>query len=262
MATRLLDHIDGDAEAVGALRSLRVVGFGASATPTDLLRRIHRTLDVDLTQGYGMTELAGNAVFLDAESHRRGLAGDERVFRAAGQPGAGVELRTLTPDGAVTPVGVAGEIVVRAPQVMQGYWNDPAATALALRDGWLHTGDIGYLDDAGLLHITDRLKDVIVTGGENVSSLRVEEVLMRSPQVAAAAVVGRPHPTWGESVVGVVVPARGGTIDVDALLTHARSELAGYQVPKEIVVVDALPTNSSGKVLKQDLRARLADEPA
>lgn len=262
MATRLLDRIDGDAEAVRALRHLRVVGFGASATPTELLRRVRGTLGVDLTQGYGMTELAGNAVFLDAESHRAGLARDERLLRAAGRPGAGVEIRTVAPDGATTSAGVPGEIVVRAAQVMQGYWNDPEATRLALRDGWLHTGDIGSLDDTGLLHITDRLKDVIVTGGENVSSLRVEDVLMRSPQVAAAAVVGRPHPTWGESVVGVVVPASAEPIDVEALLAHARSELAGYQVPKEIVVVDALPTNSSGKVLKQELRARLAADDA
>lgn len=262
MATRLLDRIHGDADAVRALCHLRVVGFGASATPTDLLRRMREALGVDLTQGYGMTELAGNAVFLDAESHRMGLADDEQALRAAGRPGAGVEIRTVGPDGTSTRAGVPGEIVVRAAQVMQGYWNDPGATRLALRDGWLHTGDIGYLDDTGMLFITDRLKDVIVTGGENVSSLRVEDVLMRSPQVAAVAVVGRPHPSWGESVVGFVVPASAEPFDVDALLTHARSELAGYQVPKEIFVVDALPMNSSGKVLKQELRARLAADDA
>ena len=147
-----------------------------------LMRRAVDTLGVELAQGYGMTELSGNAVFLDPETHRRGLAGEEHLLRAAGRPAPGVEVRVADADDRSLPTGEVGEILVRAPQVMAGYLDDPDATAAALRGGWLHTGDVGRFDDEGLLYVVDRSKDIIITGGENVSSREVEDVLLDRPR--------------------------------------------------------------------------------
>ena len=167
-----------------------------------------------------MTELSGNAVFLDPETHRRGLAGEEHLLRAAGRPAPGVEVRVADADDHTLPTGEVGEILVRAPQVMAGYLDDPAATAAALRGGWLHTGDVGRFDDEGLLYVVDRSKDIIITGGENVSSREVEDVLLTAPGVSRVAVVGVPDPTWGENVCAVVVPTADGSFDPDAARRH------------------------------------------
>jgi len=144
---------------------------------------------------------------------------------------------------------------------MAGYWDDPVGTAAALRDGWLRTGDVGRLDPDGLLFVVDRRKDVIITGGENVSSSELEHVLLTAPGVAAVAVVGVPDPRWGENVCAVVVPVAGTPLDVDALVATARAHLAGFKAPRHVVVVDELPVNAAGKVVKAELRAWLAREP-
>jgi acyl-CoA synthetase (AMP-forming)/AMP-acid ligase II len=225
------------------------------------MRRVVDVLGVELTQGYGMTELSGNAVFLDPAAHRRGLAGEEQLLRAAGRPAPGVELRIADADDRALPDGEVGEILVRAPQVMAGYWDDPDATAAALRGGWLHTGDVGLVDDEGLLHVVDRSKDVIITGGENVSSREVEDVLHAAPGVARVAVVGVPDPTWGENVCAVVVTTADGRFDPDSLVATARAHLAGFKVPRHVVVVGELPVNTAGKVVKAELRAWLAEDP-
>jgi acyl-CoA synthetase (AMP-forming)/AMP-acid ligase II len=220
---------------------------------------------VGFAQGYGMTELSGNAVFLSPEHHRRGLAGEERFLTAAGWPGPGVEVRIVDEAGAAVAAGTPGEVTVRAEQVCAGYWGEPEATAALVRDGWLHTGDVGTVADDGLLTIVDRAKDVIVSGGENVASREVEDVLGAHPAVAQVAVVGIPDDRWGEAVCAAVV--RRGADDVDEvaltaeLLAHASAGLARYKVPKRIVFVDTLPTNASGKVRKTDLRRRLASGP-
>jgi acyl-CoA synthetase (AMP-forming)/AMP-acid ligase II len=172
-----------------------------------------------------------------------------------------VELRIADDDDRPLPPGQAGEILVRAPQVMSGYWDDPAATAAALRSGWLHTGDVGRIDDEGLLHVVDRSKDVIITGGENVSSREVEDALHDAPGVGQVAVVGVPDPTWGENVCAVVVARPGQELDADALVASVRGRLAGFKVPRHVVVVDELPVNAAGKVVKADLRAWLAAAP-
>jgi len=199
-----------------------------------------------------MTELSGNAVFLGADEHRRAAAGDERLLRAAGRPAPGVEVALATG---------TGEILVRAPQVMAGYWSDPQATAVAIdTDGWLHTGDVGRIDDDGLLSVADRLKDVIVTGGENVASREVEEVLHAHPGIADVAVIGLPDERWGERVAAVVVRRPGTTLDASEVVASARERLAGFKVPREVTFVDALPRNAAGKVLKQQLRDALARE--
>ncbi len=247
MLATLLDHLDTDPKQLAMLRSLRSIAYGAAPMSPSLLRRAHALLGVDFAQGYGMTELSGNAVVLDAVAHRMGLAGDDAILRAAGRPAPGVELR-LADDG---------EIMVRAPQTMLGYWQDEAATATALVDGWLATGDIGRIDEKGLLHVIDRSKDIIITGGENVSSREVEDALIGAPGVSRVAVVGEPDARWGERVCAVIVPIERDRFDEGAVLAHARRTLAGFKIPKRVLLVEELPVNASGKVLKNELRQRL-----
>jgi len=252
MLHSLLALLDEEPALVPQLGSLRLLAYGAAPMPVPLLRRGHELLGVDFTSGFGMTELAGNAVFLDIAAHRRGLAGDSALLATVGRPGPGVDVR-LADDG---------EILIRSPQVMVGYWEEPEATASALEgEGWLHTGDIGRFDAEGNLAIVDRKKDVILTGGENVSSLEVEQVLHEVPEVGEVAVVGVPDPEWGENVCAVVVPRAGATVDPDALVAAARTRLAGFKVPRHVVMVDELPKNATGKIVKQELRAWLAAHP-
>jgi len=236
MLAMLLDDPGFDPSSFAGVRQ---VAYGASAMSPDLFERATSTLGVGIVQGYGMTELSGNAVFLDEEGHRRRM-------RAAGRPSPEVELR-LADDG---------EILVRAPQVMAGYWDEPETTAATIVDGWLHTGDIGELDDDGYLSVVDRSKDIVVTGGENVSSREVEDVLSTHPAVAQVAVVGVPDERWGEAVCAVVVPR--GDVTLEDLVAHTRGVLGGFKQPRRLVLVDALPTNAGGKVLKRELRESLA----
>ncbi len=195
-----------------------------------------------------MTELSGNAVFLGADEHRRAAAGDERLLGAAGRPAPGVELALDEQ---------TDEILVRAPQVMAGYWQDADATGAALVDGWLHTGDVGRIDDDGLLTVVDRVKDVIVSGGENIASREVEAVLHTHPAVADVAVIGLPDERWGERVAAVVVRRPGEDVDADELFALTRAHLAGFKTPRRVEFVDELPRNAAGKVLKQVLRDEL-----
>ena len=199
MLHSLLALLDDEPGLVADLRSLRLLAYGAAPMPVPLLRRAHELLGVDFTSGFGMTELAGNAIFLDIAAHRRGLAGDSALLATTGRPGPGVEVR-LADDG---------EMLIRSPQVMVGYWEEPETTAATLVDGWLHTGDVGRFDAEGNVAVVDRKKDVILTGGENVSSLEVEQVLHEVPEVGEVAVVGVPDPEWGENVCAVVVPRAG-----------------------------------------------------
>ncbi len=247
MVASLLDHLEQHPDAVDALATLRSIAYGASPMSATLLRRTHELLGVDFAQGYGMTELAGNAVFLDADAHRRGLDGEPDLLRAAGRPAPGVEIALATD----------GEILVRAEQVMAGYWHDEEATRAALRDGWLHTGDIGRIDEHGLLHVVDRSKDIIITGGENVSSREVEDVLIAAAGVDRVAVVGVADPHWGEMVCAVVVARDPASFDEGAMIALARQRLAGFKIPKRVVLVEELPVNASGKVLKNELRSQV-----
>ena len=260
MLATLVDLIENEPERREQLRSLRSIAYGAAPMPSPLLRRTDVLLGVDLAQGYGMTELSGNAVFLNAEAHRRGLEGNEMVLEAAGTPAPGVEMRIVDESGREVGAGESGEIVIRAEQVMVGYLDDPVATNAALEDGWLRTGDIGRIFH-GLLYVVDRMKDIIITGGENVSSLEVESVVLAHPDVARVAVVGVPDPRWGENVCAVVVAAPGASIDGQELSSFVRESLAGYKVPRHVVVVDELPVTASGKVVKVELRTWLAENP-
>lgn len=238
---------DGGADSV--MRGVRAIGYGASAIPAPVLRAAVERWDCDLSQGYGMTELSGNAVFLGPAEHRAAAAGDARLLDAAGHPAPGVDVR-LDP--------VSGEILVRADQVMAGYWQDPDASRTALPDGWLRTGDVGRLDHDGLLTVVDRLKDVIVSGGENVASREVETVLHTHVGVADVAVVGLPDDRWGERVTAVVVRRPGAFVSEAELVALSREHLAGYKTPRAVVFVEELPRNAAGKVLKHQLRADLS----
>jgi len=211
-----------------------------------VLRRVVERWDWDCSQGFGMTELSGNAIFLGPDEHRAAARGDERLLVSAGRAAPGVEVR----------LGDRDELLVRAPQVMRGYWEDPDATAAAIdAEGWLHTGDVARLDDDGIVTIVDRTKDIIVSGGENVASREVEEVLHGHPAVRDVAVIGLPDERWGEVVTAVVVRRRD--VAADELIAHCRTQLAGFKSPKRIEFVDDLPRTASGKVRKHELRTDL-----
>lgn len=263
MIAMLLDDPGlGDAD----LSTLRSVGYGASGIPAEVLRRGLDRLGCDFAQGYGMTELSGNAAFLDGEAHRRAVSGDEHLLRAAGRPGPLVSMRVVDETLADVPTGEAGEIVVRGDQVTAGYWNDPEATTEAFAGGWFHTGDLGCFDGEGFLYVLDRVKDVVVTGGENVASREVEDVLHLHPAVRDVAVVGVPDERWGDAVTAVVVPREGVAVTPDELVALCRDHLAGFKKPRHVLFVDELPRNTSGKVLKQRLREEVprllaGDEP-
>jgi acyl-CoA synthetase (AMP-forming)/AMP-acid ligase II len=262
MVSSLLDHLYAHPEDHRRLGSLRQVAYGAAPMPPSLLRRAIEALDVDFAQGYGMTELSGNATFLDAEAHRRALAGAEHLLAAAGRPAPNVEVRVVDDAMADVPVGESGEIVVRGAQVMAGYWMDEDATRRAFSDGWFHTGDVGTFDGEGWLYVVDRKKDVIVTGAENVSSREVEDAILAAcPEIREAAVVGVPDPHWGENVCAVIVLRPSSTIDPAELNDRVRRRVAGFKVPRHVVVLDELPRNATGKVLKQQLREWLANHP-
>jgi acyl-CoA synthetase (AMP-forming)/AMP-acid ligase II len=234
--------------------ALRTVLYGASAINAETLRQILEVFDADFYQAYGQTEATALLTMLAPDEHRRALAGDVDLLRSAGRAVVGTEIRIISPDGVELPPGRVGEIVARGPQVMAGYWNLPDASAAALRDGWLHTGDAGYLDDGGLLYVSDRIKDMIVSGAENVFPKEIEDVLYRLAGVADAAVIGVPSARWGEEVKALVVAAPGAALDAAAVIAWCRDHLAGYKCPKSVEFLDELPRNAAGKVLKRVLR--------
>src|SRR5712671_2747360 len=191
---------------------------------------------------YGATETAPIATVLTHEE----LVLDTALARSCGRPAVGVDVEVVTPDGTAAPAGVVGELVIRGPNVMAGYWNKPSETAAALADGWYRSGDLGYQDERGFIFLVDRAKDMIITGGENVYSTEVEDVLYRHPAVLEAAVFGIPDPRWGEAVYAVVVPR--SAVTEDELAAHCREEIAGYKVPKRIELRDEpLPKSGAGK---------------
>jgi long-chain acyl-CoA synthetase len=249
MVQALVDHPDVTSYDVS---SLRTITYGAAASSETLLLRAMKAFpEAGFTQGYGMTE-TGVLTVLGREEHR---AGGQRL-RSVGRATATVEVAVVDPFGAVLPPGQVGEVVTKGDHVMRGYWGKPELTAQALRDGWMHTGDGGYLDEDGYLYIVDRLKDMIITGGENVYSAEVENALAAHPAVAACAVIGLPDDRWGERVHAVVVLRPGRTATADELRAHAKTLIAGYKAPRTVEFTDALPASATGKILKHQLRAR------
>ncbi|GAA2689216.1 MULTISPECIES: long-chain-fatty-acid--CoA ligase [Actinosynnema] len=238
-----------------AFASLRKVVYGGSPIAESLLEAALPVLDCDFAQIYGLTETGNTAVCLPPHQH---VPGGPRL-RAAGRPYPGVECAVTDRAGNPLPTGEIGEVRLRTPARMLEYWRMPEATAATLVDGWVLTGDAGYLDDEGYLFIHDRIKDMIIVGGENVYPNEIENVLTKHPGVADAAVIGVPHETFGESVVAYVVPAPGLPPRPRDLLAHCRDRLAGFKVPSRFELVDAVPRNPSGKVLRRELRKSFWD---
>jgi len=250
MVAMLLAHPEFRPER---LASLDVLVYGASPMPTALLEQLLSLYpDLDVYQGYGMTEASAMLTMLTAADHREG----GELLRAAGRALFGVVLSIQDPDGRVLPVGETGEVCARAGNFMREYWNKPEATDEVFRGGWYHTGDAGYLDERGYLYLVDRVKDMIVTGGENVYSVEVENAIVTHPAVAQVAVIGVPHEIWGEAVHAIVVVDEGADVTEAELIEHARSTIAGYKVPKTIELrTEPLPLSGAMKVLKRELRA-------
>jgi acyl-CoA synthetase (AMP-forming)/AMP-acid ligase II len=229
--------------------SVRLAVTGASVVPTELIRRMRDELGFDsVLTAYGLTECCGYAT-----GCRPGDP-DDVVSLTSGRAVDGVEVTVVDPGGGALAAGEAGEVLVRGYNVMVGYWNDPEATAQAVdADGWLHTGDVGVLDPAGNLSITDRLKDMYVVGGFNAYPAEVEQVLVRHDGVSEAAVVGVPDARLGEVGRAFVVARAGATPTEDDLVAWCKERLAGYKVPRTVILVDSLPRNATGKVDKKAL---------
>ena len=246
----ILDYPDLDRRDFASMKEIL---YGASPIPLELLERAVEALGCGFVQLYGMTETCGAVTFLPAEDH---VAGNPRM-RSAGKTIPGAEIRILDPaTNAELARGVVGEICIRSPTTMRGYWKQDEETARVIHaDGWVRSGDAGYMDEDGYLFIHDRVKDMIVSGGENIYSAEVENAISGHPAVAEVAVIGVPDPKWGEAVKVIVVLASGGAADAQGIIEFARQRIAGYKVPKSVEFVDALPRNASGKVLKRVLRA-------
>lgn len=237
------------------LAGVAKLSYGASPMPEAVLDRIMAAAPhIDFVQAYGMTELSCTATLLGPDYHKGAHRAAGR-HRGAGAPLDIVDLMIADAAGHPLPVGAVGEILVRGPGVMLGYWNQPDLTAEALRGGWMHTGDGGRIDDHGILYVVDRMKDMIVSGGENIFSVEVESVLAEHPDVAQVAVIGVPDPRWGERVHAVILPRDGVRPSGDALARHCRARIADYKCPRSFEFRDEpLPLSAAGKILKADLR--------
>lgn len=230
---------------------LKYIMYGASPIPAALLRECIAVFGCGFVQMYGMTETTGTIVVLAPEDHVEG----RDCMRSAGKALPGIEIAILDPDGRSLPVGEVGEIATRSASNMVGYWNLPDATARTLdHDNWLRTGDAGYLDKDGFLYIHDRIKDMIISGGENIYPAEVESAICDHPDVAEVAVVGVPDDTWGEAVKAVVALKPGKDVSAVDIIAFTRQRIAAFKTPKTVDFIQALPRNASGKILRRQLR--------
>lgn len=233
--------------------SLESIIYGAAPMPEALLKpAMARFPRAKFIQGYGMTETSPAISMLMAEHHAEG----NPRMRSVGTPVSWAEARIVNENDVEVPRGVVGEIVTRGPHVMMGYWNQPALTAETLRNGWMHTGDGGRMDEDGFIYIVDRIKDMIITGGENVYSAETEAAVMSFPSVALCAVIGVPDEKWGQIVTAVVQPKEGEAVEPEALMSHCRERIAGFKCPRKVFVEKSLPVSGAGKILKHEIRKR------
>ena len=249
MIKMLLDHPDA---GTADMSSMEKIIYGASPMPAATLERCMELWPhIGLVQAYGQTELAPVATMLSPEDHRIG----GQILKSAGRPTPINDVRVVSDEGNDCPVGESGEVVVRGPHTMMGYWNKPAETEKALRNGWVYTGDAGLFDENGYLYIVDRLKDMVVTGGENVFTTEVENALISHEAVQDVSVIGIPHEEWGEAVHAIVILHAGASASEDELVAHCRASIAGYKIPKGFTFRDEpMPLSGAGKVLKTELR--------
>jgi acyl-CoA synthetase (AMP-forming)/AMP-acid ligase II len=241
------------------LRTLRTVSYGAAPISESVLATVLDRLDCAVMQPYGLTETTGVLTLLTADDHRAALAdgGDPSRLRTCGTARPGVELRVVEPTtGVDVEPGEPGELWARSERIMSGYWNRAEQTAEVLvGDGWFRTGDVAVMDADGYVELRDRLNDMIISGGENVYPVEVENVIQAHPDVAHVAVIGVPHDRWGETPVAAIVPEPGRDLDPDDVIAFARDRLAHYKCPTAVHVVDTLPRNATGKVLRKELRS-------
>ncbi|KUO50999.1 MAG: acyl-CoA synthetase [Sphingomonadales bacterium BRH_c3] len=231
---------------------LKYLMYGAAPMPLELLKEAVRTMpNAGFLQAYGMTETSGTISSLPPEDHV--LEGNRRM-RSAGKAVPGVEIKVVDAEGNEVPRGEIGEVAVRSPSNMLGYWQLPDATAEALRDGWMHTGDAAVMDEDGYIYIQDRIKDMIISGGENVYPAEVENAIFGHPAIAEVAVIGVPSERWGEEVKACVVAKPGHEIDEAEIIAYARERVAAFKAPRSVDVIAAMPRNPSGKILRRELR--------
>ncbi|MFN0123600.1 MAG: fatty acid--CoA ligase [Blastocatellia bacterium] len=247
----ILFMLQSPAIATTDLSSLELIVYGASPIPLDLLRAAMKTLPCRFAQVYGLTETTGAFTYLRPEDHD---LNNEKRLRSCGRGLSIAEIRIVDDAGNALPAGEVGEIIVRSPQNMKGYWNLPNETARAIRGAWFYTGDAGYLDEDGYLYIHDRVKDMIISGGENIYPAEVESALFGHPAIGDVAVIGVPDDKWGEAVKAIVVKKPGAEVTAEELIAYARERIAHYKTPKSVDFIAALPRNPSGKILKRELR--------
>ena len=234
--------------------NLRLVSYGASPIALETLQQAIAVFGCDFAQGFGMTELTCVATFMSPAVHRRAVNGEPGLLRSAGRAILGTAVKIVDEQDNEVPRGTVGEILVKGPQVMMGYWNMPEASEKALAGGWMHTGDAAYMDDEGFIYIQDRIKDMIVSGGENIYPAEIESVLFEHGAVADAAVIGIPDEQWGETVMAFVVLRQGSNLQLGELQEFCRASLAGFKIPRRLEILQEIPRNASGKVLKASLR--------
>jgi long-chain acyl-CoA synthetase len=253
MLNAVLNHPDVDDYDLSSLRRLV---YGASPMPVELLKQGLQKWGQIFSQGYGMTETSPLLTVLECADHMLdGTPEQVRRLSSCGKEILGVEVRVVNPEGEDVHPGEIGEIIARGPNVMLGYWRMPEATSAAIVEGWMHTGDLATIDEENFIYIVDRAKDMIISGGENIYCVEVENAIYTHPAVLEVAVIGIPDETWGEAVHAVVVCKPGMQVTSDELIEHARTLIAGYKVPRSIEFSqDALPKSGAGKILKRDLR--------
>lgn len=234
---------------------LKQIMYGASPITSDLLEQALKIFQCDFAQVYGMTETTGSIVMLTPADHHRALKDKPELLQSCGRPQAGVAVKICDPDGKELPAGETGELWIRSGSNMLEYYNNEGATAETLINGWIRTGDSGVKDEEGFLYLRDRIKDMIVSGGENIYPIEIENVLSRHPAIADVAVVGIPNEKYGEAPLACVALKPEQSLSEDEMIDYCRDKLAGYKIPRQLQIMEALPRNPSGKILKKELRA-------
>jgi acyl-CoA synthetase (AMP-forming)/AMP-acid ligase II len=249
--------LDSPAIENADLTSVRTLMYSAAPMPSTVLRKA-----IDVFDGCGFVNLFGQTEIcmfcLSSEQHRpNGSEQERKQLTSVGQPYPNLQAKILDDDGNECPEGVAGEIVARSGAMFRGYWNNSKATVETLRDGWVHSGDMGRIEN-GFLYLVDRKKDMIISGGENIYSREVEEAVIQHPAISECAVIGQPDPKWGENVCAIVTLKPGASVSEDELIEHCKNLIASYKKPKRVIVVESLPKLVTGKINKLALRASYA----